>query len=294
MTNKVYNHLALVILIFPLLAGNHFRSKIKSKIKGDTISQVNPLHPDYQKYPLREWESEFSDFAFFTFQKQHHMLPYRLHKPALTQPGKKYPLVLFFHGAGERGNDNRKQLLRFTTLPFWQKHECYILAPQCPAKPENGPDGESVWVQTNFGATSHRMREVPSWPLHLAMELLNKVISENSNIDPRRIYVTGLSMGGYATWEILQRENNKFAAAMPVCGGADIRFAKKLSRIPIWVFHGDSDKIVPVSRSRDMVKAITEHGGKPVYTEFPGVRHDAWTVTYNDQKVWDWLFDQRK
>lgn len=294
MTNRIYDHLALALLLFPSLVGNHFKVRIADKIKANTVYKADPLHPDYQKYPFKEWESQFRDFAFFTYQKQQHLLPYRFHKPTVTQPGKKYPLVLFFHGAGERGDDNRKQFSRFTTVPFWQKHDCYIIAPQCPAKPENGPDGESVWVQTNFGATSHTMRDVPSWPFQLAMEVLDEIISENTNIDTKRIYVTGLSMGGYATWEILQREHGKFAAAMPVCGGADIRFANKLTHIPLWVFHGDSDKTVPVSRSRDIVQAITEQGGRPVYTEFPGVGHGAWTVTYNDQKVWDWLFSQHQ
>ena len=101
-------------------------------------------------------------------------------------------------------------------------------------------------------------------------------------------------MGGFATWELLQREGAKFAAAVPVCGGADLDYAPKLTHIPIWVFHGDADNTVPVTRSRDIVKSITEAGGHPKYTELAGVGHGAWVNTYNDPKVWQWLFAQRK
>lgn len=259
----------------------------------DTTLKPDPLHPDYEKDSLKKWEKQFSDFAFLTYEKEGHVLPYRFHKPSATESGKKYPLVLFFHGAGERGADNRLQFMRFTTVPFWEKNACFVLAPQCPAKPQNGPDGESVWVQTGFGASSHTMKTTPSWPFRFSMELLDKIVAEN-DIDPSRIYVTGLSMGGYATWEILQRKPGKFAAAMPVCGGADTSFAASMTRTPLWVFHGDADNTVPVSRSRDVVNCIIKNGGKPVYSEFPGVGHGAWAVTYNDQKVWDWLFAQRK
>ena len=125
------------------------------------------------------------------------------------------------------------------------------------------------------------------------MEAIKKVIAENK-IDKKRIYVTGLSMGGFATWEILQREGKLFAAAMPVCGGGDLSYAPKLTGIPLWVFHGGADRTVPVTRSRDMVAAITQAGGSPKYTEYPGVDHDSWGRTYSNPEVWDWLFAQAK
>lgn len=129
--------------------------------------------------------------------------------------------------------------------------------------------------------------------MRMAMELLDKIMADK-HIDKNRIYVTGLSMGGFATWEILQRESAKFAAAMPVCGGADLRYANQMLNLPLWVFHGDADATVPVKRSRDMVAAINSAGGHAKYTEYPGVGHDAWRKTYSDPAVWDWLFSEIK
>lgn len=283
--------LAIVLLIGTIVTA--FARGDKPHAWRDTVRKPDPLHPNYKTDTLKKWEKQFTDFAFKTYAKNGHVLPYRFYQPPHPESGKKYPLVLFFHGAGERGDDNRLQFLRFTTVPFWETHPCYILAPQCPNRPVGGPDGDAVWVQTSFGAPSHTMKDKPSWPFQFSMELLEKIIKEN-NIDPSRIYVTGLSMGGFATWEILQREGHLFAAAMPVCGGADLNFAGKLTGIPLWVFHGDADTTVPPKRSRDIVNAIIQAGGKPIYTEFPGVGHGAWAVTYNDSKIWDWLFAQHK
>lgn len=253
----------------------------------------NVLSPDYVAVPLQKWEEKFTAFQFRSLEENGHVLPYRIYRPAEIEPGVKYPLVLFFHGAGERGNDNRYQFFRFRdTVPFWEKHPCFVIAPQCPPKVGN-QDGESTWVQTGFGDPSHTMKKEPTWPMQLAMDLLDKTIAENP-IDTNRIYVTGLSMGGFATWEILQREPEKFAAAMPVCGGADLAFAPKLAAIPIWVFHGGADTTVMPKRSRDMVAALTAAGGHPKYTEYPGVGHGAWTPTYSNPAVWNWLFAQAR
>ena len=125
----------------------------------------------------------------------------------------------------------------------------------------------------------------------LAMKLLDKTIGENP-VDTNRIYVTGLSMGGFATWEILQREPGKFAAAMPICGGGDPAFIGKFSKVPIWIFHGSADETVQPKRSRAMAAALTAAGGHPIYTEYIGAGHDVWGQTYSDIKIWDWLFAQ--
>jgi len=243
--------------------------------------------------PVQPWEQKFKDFAFETYRKDGHTLPYRLYQPPQIEPGHKYPLVLFFHGAGERGDDNRKQFLRFASVAeFWKTTPCFVLAPQCPDLGQPA-DPEHAWVQTKFGAESHTMNATPTWPLRLAMDVFARTIADHP-IDPDRIYVTGLSMGGFATWEILQREGGKFAAAMPVCGGADLAFAPKLASLPIWVFHGDADDTVMVKRSRDMVAALKAAGGNPKYTEYPGVGHDCWSVTYANPEVWKWLFAQSK
>jgi predicted peptidase len=283
------------ILLVDAKARIHLVGKNLNCIKGDTVKSnpVDPLHPNYIAAPMQEWEKKFAAFQFKVYKKDGHTLPYRIHQLENPERGKKYPLVLFFHGAGERGLDNRKQFLRFTTIPFWDKYPCYVLAPQCPPVVTGKPEEGSVWVQTSFGANEHSMKQQPTWSMQLAMDLLDKIM-DNKHIDHTRIYVTGLSMGGFATWEILQREGGKFAAAVPVCGGADLAYAPKLINIPIWVFHGDADATVPVKRSRDEVAAITAAGGHPKYTELPGIGHGAWAETYPRVEVWDWLFSQQK
>ena len=101
-------------------------------------------------------------------------------------------------------------------------------------------------------------------------------------------------MGGFGTWDIIQRQSKLFAAAMPVCGGGDPAFAKKLKKLPIWVFHGDSDSVVKTQRSRDMVAALRKKRAHPLYTEYKNTKHNAWTPTYSDETVLKWLFEQRK
>ncbi|MES2310241.1 MAG: prolyl oligopeptidase family serine peptidase [Verrucomicrobiota bacterium] len=250
------------------------------------------LNPDYMLDPQKDWEKKFDSFSFKIYEKGGHVLPYRFYQPPTLESGMRYPLVLFLHGAGERGMDNRTQFLRFGPVPFWEKTPCFIIAPQCPSKPSNG-EPDIGWVQTTFGAATHTMKEKPTWTMELAIEMLEKTIAENP-VDTHRVYVTGLSMGGFGTWEIIQRKREFFAAAMPVCGGGDPAFASKLADLPLWVFHGTLDDTVKVERSRDMVAAITAASGKPNYTEYPNVKHDAWDPAYSDPKTWEWLFTQLK
>ena len=106
--------------------------------------------------------------------------------------------------------------------------------------------------------------------------------------------LTGFSMGGYGTWDLSARYPDLFAAAMPICGGGDVQQAGKLTKLPIWVFHGDADKAVPVERSRAMVSAIKQRGGNIKYTEYPGVGHDSWTATFSNPEIMQWLFDQAR
>src|SRR5262249_27433913 len=127
----------------------------------------------------------------------------------------------------------------------------------------------------------------------LALELIEALCKEY-RIDKKRIYVTGLSMGGYGTWGLLSRKPDLFAAAIPICGGGDVKKAGKFAKGPIWGFHGDKDKAVPVESSREMIKALEKAGAKPKYNEYEGVGHDSWTRTYRDEKVHEWLFEQKK
>lgn len=217
------------------------------------------------------------------------VLLYRLALPKLDEVSERLPLVVFLHGAGQRGNDNLSQLehgaeeiYRFT---LETDNPAVILAAQVPI--------EEQWVNTPWGDDSHIQPVEPSRTMGLLMDLIQSIL-EAYPIDVSRIYVTGLSMGGFGTWDIIARMPDTFAAAIPICGGGDPATAPNIARLPIWVFHGSEDPVVQPRRSRDMVAALRASGGDPVYTEYIGVDHDAWTKTYSDNTVLSWLFSQRK
>lgn len=228
-------------------------------------------------------------FAARTYKGAAGELKYRLFTPADYDAQKKYPLVLFFHGAGERGDDNTKQLVHgmqdFSSAAVQQKYPCFIVAPQCP--------NDEQWVNVPWSAAEHTMPQKPAKSLQLSLDLL-KSLQDEFSIDPKRMYVTGLSMGGYATWDIIQREPELFAAAAPICGGGDKAGAKVMARLPLWAFHGGSDSAVNPQRSRDMIAAIKAAGGAPKYTEYEKVGHDSWSATYRDPEFYAWLFAQQR
>ena len=204
-------------------------------------------------------------------------LRYLVHFPAGFDPAeaKKYPFVLFLHGAGLRGDDlslvkkegPAKRVAEGMEFPF------ILVAPQCPMR---------RW-----------------WPEEIdsLRELLVKCLSLYP-IDTSRIYLTGLSMGGFGSWHLAAAHPKAFAAVVPVCGGAmhysglAERIAV-LSKVPIWVFHGAEDETVPLAKSRELVDALKSAGGNVRFTVYEGVGHDSWTQTYNDQKVYDWMLEQR-
>jgi predicted peptidase len=216
-------------------------------------------------------------------------LPYRLLTPEKLDPQKSYPLVVFLHGAGERGDDNQAQLVHgvaeFVKPENRQKYPCFLIAPQCPSGKK--------WAEVDWGADSHQMAKEPSEPGRLTLELIAAVRKEFP-IDAKRIYITGLSMGGYGTWDLIARHPELFAAAVPICGGGDEAQSAKIAKIPVWVFHGAKDRAVKVERSRNMVNALKKAGGHPRYTEYPDVGHDSWVPAYRDAEMFAWLFAQKK
>lgn len=217
------------------------------------------------------------------------ILRYRQHLPKNVAAGKKLPLVLFLHGAGERGTNNVSQLKHGVSALLQHgakaNDPAVLLAPQCPSGMQ--------WVNVPWSAPSHTMPEQPSVSMRLALALLREKLA-TLPIDPDRVYVTGVSMGGYGTWDAIQREPALFAAALPICGGGDTARAPSIKNIPVWTFHGDKDTAVPVNRSRDMAKALEACGGKIQYREYPGAGHDVWTRTYNDSDVLAWFFSQHR
>lgn len=240
-------------------------------------------------------------------------LPYRILKPLGLNPdrphldaalegvvasreGKEsrgYPLVLFLHGAGERGDDNVKQLVHaaadFARLDRRQGQPAYVVCPQCPK--------EFQWVDTpwNLPDGKDSFSDTPTKPLRMALELVES-LKESLPIDPDRVYVTGLSMGGYGAWHAAGLHPDRFAAVLPVCGGSDPTWAPRYNGIPIWSFHGDKDTAVPVGRGREIISALAlaGHQGELRYTEYEGVGHNSWTRTYSRDDFHEWLFRQRR
>lgn len=216
-------------------------------------------------------------------------MPYRLLMPKNYDAKQKYPLVLFFHGAGECGADNNNQLKnavqRFSQPAIMDQFPCFVAVPQCPFG--------SKWVDTPWGAPSHTMADQPTAPMAKALSLCDALIKEFS-IDKGRIYAVGLSMGGYGTWDALMRRPDFFAAGVPICGGADDTKAKLIKDIPVWVFHGAMDPTVPVTRSRNIVAALKAAGADPKYTEYPSVNHKSWNQAISEPELMPWLFAQKR
>ena len=198
---------------------------------------------------------------------------------------KKYPLVLFLHGAGERGNDNEVQIIHIKNLFLnkanKEKYACFVIAPQCPK--------EKKWAEINWKRENSIMPQNQSISMEMTIGLIDS-LTKIYPVDTKRIYITGLSMGGFGTWDAIARYPEKFAAAIPICGGGDANTATLIKDIPIWAFHGDIDKVVNVSQSRNMVDALKKAGGKPIYTEYKEVGHNSWVNAYKETNLLEWMF----
>lgn len=198
-------------------------------------------------------------------------LHYLLSLPRNYESGERWPLVLFLHGAGERGKDLEKlkvygppqQVEEGRDLPF------ILVSPQCP---------------------------LYSWWSH-EKDMLGGLLDEieqTYSVDPDRIYVTGLSMGAIGTWDLAIEQPQRFAAIVPICGRGDAEKVSALKNVPTWVFHGDKDEVVPLKGSQDMVSALQACGGNVRFTIYPGVGHNSWVAAYNEPELYPWLLAQRR
>lgn len=195
---------------------------------------------------------------------------YLLYLPEGYERGRKrWPLLLFLHGAGERGKDLHlvkkhgppRLIAEGRGFPF------LVVSPQCPAR---------QW-----------------WSVDVLDALLDEVIAKH-RVDERRVYLTGLSMGGYGTWSLACERPECFAAIVPICGGGNRLLAHKLKDVPVWAFHGARDEVVPLAESEKMVNAVKECGGKVRLTVYPHAGHDSWTATYADPALYKWLLRHRR
>ncbi|HOE60057.1 MAG TPA: prolyl oligopeptidase family serine peptidase [Kiritimatiellia bacterium] len=215
---------------------------------------------------------------------------YRLSAPQFPRPGVRYPLILFLHGSGECGTDNRRHLkvglpALLSTL-LRQPEPVMILAPQC----QTG----NWWVKRLARGEDYAMPPQPAPSMEVVLAMVDHLV-DACQADPDRVYITGLSLGGFGTWDAIQRRPERFAAAIPVCGGGDIRRVRELRRMPIWVFHGTADQNVDVACSRRMVQALKQVGNRAVrYTEFEGAGHAVWDRAYGNDEVIQWLMRQTR
>ncbi len=218
-------------------------------------------------------------------------VPCQIFLPPHYDKAKKYPLVLCLHGAGEmKSAPFTAKVAASTALlrpELREKYPAFLLVPQTTTGWVKRPGSNLV------AAGGCRAADMPeSQALKLVLQAVADVRKEYS-VDADRIYVSGQSMGGVATWDLLVRHPEIFAAAVPICGVGDVTLAGK-TQCPVWCFHGDADNTVPVKCSRDMVAAMKAAGGEVTYTEFPGVGHGAWGPAWNEKELAPWLFAQRR
>ncbi|HET9435159.1 MAG TPA: prolyl oligopeptidase family serine peptidase, partial [Chitinophagaceae bacterium] len=223
-------------------------------------------------------------------------LPYRILYPANYDKTKKYPLLLFLHGAGERGKDNEKQLMHgsklFITEENRKKFPAIVVLPQCPE--------ESFWAVTKIDRSVQPFKiefdytSEPNWPLAAANALVKK-LSNEEGVDKSRIYISGLSMGGMGTFESVYRNPDLYAAALPICGGGDVKnYDKRVSKTAFWVFHGAADAVVNVKLSQEMVDKLKALKAEVRYSEYPGVNHNSWDNAFAEKDYLNWMLQHKK
>jgi predicted peptidase len=193
--------------------------------------------------------------------------------------GEPWPLLLFLHGLGECGNNELARVKVHGPPKLVEAKGDFpfvLVSPQCPPQPGG-------------------LKDIPkAWKAEQLIQLVDHV-SNNMNIDSDRVYVTGLSMGAYGTWRLVAAYPERFAAAVPICGGGEPgEWADSLRRVPIWAFHGARDAVVPLSESEKMVDAVRRAGGDVRLTVYPEVEHDSWTQTYDNHEVYQWLLSHRR
>jgi predicted peptidase len=184
---------------------------------------------------------------------------------------KSWPLMLFLHGAGERGSDIEKVKVHGPPKIVQRKKDFpfIVVSPQCP---------EDEWWTDKT---------------EMLINLLDDIVARY-DVDTERIYLTGLSMGGYGSWALASKYPDRFAAVVPICGGGDPILARTLKDVPIWAFHGAKDSVVPVEESKRLVEAVNARGGNAKLTIYPDANHDSWTETYNNPKLYEWLLEHHR
>lgn len=235
-------------------------------------------------------QAQPSRFSYNKYAENGDTLNYRLLFPDANKL-RKYPLVIFLHGSGERGSDNDAQLkwgvMNFATDQNMLAHPAIVIAPQCP---EHQTWSNVTPTKDGKGMT---LSPEPGKTMRLLMGLIRQ-LETTMPVDTDRIYITGLSMGGFGTYDALERYPRIFAAAVPVCGGGDTTRAASIAHIPMWIFLGAEDPAVNPLFGLDMLEALTHAGAHPGFTQYPEVGHFSWLGAYSDPLMMEWLFRQHR
>jgi predicted peptidase len=214
-----------------------------------------------------------NDDWWFAQRKQRSLIEHRYETvlPAgyMADTRNRYPLLVFLHGAGERGVDLSRVRVHgpWAFLADHHEYECILVAPQC--------DPDSWWNPNQVN------------------DLIDELVAKY-RVDEKRIYLTGLSMGGFGTWSETITHPERFAAVAPICGGGDPQQVARMKDVPTWVFHGAKDTVVPMSMSQEMVDALKAAGGNVKLTIYPEADHNSWSETYNNPAFYEWMFAQRR
>ena len=214
--------------------------------------------------------------------------------PQKVEQDKSYPLVVFLHGAGERGEDNQAQLFhgsqQFLNPVNREKYPCYVVFPQCPS----GKYGAYINRPNSLIPQEMTIQEQPSAFVSQVHQLITKYLAEQ-RVDPRRVYVIGLSMGAMATYDMVIRYPELFAAAVPICGSVNpLRITEAVKHTKWSIYHGDADTTVPLDGSREAYRKLRAVGAEVKYTEFPGVAHGSWNPAFSTPDFMSWLFAQHR
>lgn len=278
-------HLSLTIKAVAILKINDHNNAVRSMYSDTAIFN----------YRFESQHSIASKFLYFTYKS----MPYRLFVPDNFDSKKTYPLILFLHGGGERGKDNEKQLMANDGAIIWAATENqsnnpgFVLAPQS----RNTADGGFGITRdsTNKKIDLTQVFKV-SKDLLLAHEILQHV-KQKYNIDRNRLYCTGVSQGGFGTYNLNILYPNLFAAMVPIAAGGNPDKANILVDKPIWNFHAEDDLTIPVSFSRNIIEKIKKLAGNPLYTEYPAnmsYNHSSWVPAYKNKDMIEWVFKQVK
>ena len=223
-------------------------------------------------------------------------LDYRILYPKNFSDNTKYPLVLFLHGAGERGNGNQKQLIHgsklFASEEIRESFPAVVLFPQCPK--------EDYWSNATVDRSTYPIglkfpeNDPPTKSMSLVMDFMDSMIAK-PYISKEQVYVGGLSMGGMGTFEILSRKPDMFTAAFAICGAGNPILTKNYAqKVPLWIFHGAKDNVVKPQCSLDMVRAIIENGGTPNFNLYADDNHNSWDSAFAEPELIPWLFSKSK